>query len=236
MHQATLGILKKFSLLVVEDDEIARMMIKQALKPYCESFYEANDGLVGIELFKKHRIDIIVTDIHLPSFNGFEMIKEILKLKPEQLFIVMTSFDTDQNIIHSMNEGACHFLRKPINIKELQTALLMTTTRLTHSLKYLSSDIVVDFRKELILQNNKPIFLSQKQHKIFWLLCYNIGRLVTYEMFEEYIYDGESIKKSVLHVSILRIKQQLSSIIIESSVNMGYILKINKPIKKSGNF
>lgn len=225
MHQATLNLLGTFSVLVVEDDEIARMMIKQALKPYCESFYEAGDGLEGLELFKEHRIDLIVTDIHLPGLNGFEMMKEILGLKPSQLFIVMTSFDTDQNIIHSMQEGACSFLRKPIDIKELQTALLMSSSKVSHSLKVLSSEITVDYRKELILKNGEPIFLSQKHHKIFWLLCYNQGRLVTYEMFEDYVYAGESINKSVLHVSILRIKQQLGKILIENSVNMGYILK-----------
>lgn len=226
MHQATLNYLKTFSVLVVEDDEIARMMIKQALKPYCESFYEASDGLEGLERFKEHRIDLIVTDIHLPSLNGFEMMKEILNLKPEQLFIVMTSYDTDQNIVHSMHEGACSFLRKPIDIKDLQTALLMTSSRIQTHLKVLSSEITVDYGKELILKQNQPIFLSQKQHKIFWLLCYNVGRLVTYEMFEDYVYAGESINKSVLHVSILRIKQQLGNIMIENSVNMGYILRV----------
>lgn len=225
MHQTTLNLLNTFSILVIEDDEIARMMIKQALKPYCESFYEACDGLEGLELFKEHRIDLIVTDIHLPGLNGFEMMKEILTLKPSQLFIVMTSFDTDQNIIHSMHEGACSFLRKPLDIKELQTALLISSSKVTHSLKELSSEINVDYRKELILKNGEPIFLSQKHHKIFWLLCYNQGRLVTYEMFEDYVYAGESINKSVLHVSILRIKQQLGKILIENSVNMGYILK-----------
>jgi YesN/AraC family two-component response regulator len=131
MHQTTLNLLKNFSLLVVEDDEIALMMIKQALKPYVGSLYTAKDGFEGLELFKKYRVDMIVTDIHLPGINGFEMIKEIQILKPEQLFIVMTSFDTDQNIIHSMHEGACNFLRKPIDIKELQTALLMVSSRIS---------------------------------------------------------------------------------------------------------
>lgn len=228
MHQATLKLLKTFSVLVVEDDEIARMMIKQALKPYCESFYEAGDGMEGLEVFKKHRIDLIATDIHLPGINGFEMMKEILALKPEQLFIVMTSFDTDQNVIHSMQEGACSFLRKPIDIKELQTALLMTSSRIQNNLKVLSPEITVDYGKELILKKGEPVFLSQKHHKVFWLLCYNVERLVSYEMFEDYVYEGESINKSVLHVSILRIKQQLGDIMIENSVNMGYVLKVSQ--------
>ena len=78
MHTATLNLLKSLSVLVVEDDDIARLMIAQGVKPYCESFYEAKDGFEGFEIFKKQRIDIIVTDIHMPGLNGFEMMKEIL--------------------------------------------------------------------------------------------------------------------------------------------------------------
>lgn len=225
MHQTTLNLLKNFSLLVVEDDEIALMMIKQALKPYVGSLYTAKDGFEGLELFKKYRVDMIVTDIHLPGINGFEMIKEIQILKPEQLFIVMTSFDTDQNIIHSMHEGACNFLRKPIDIKELQTALLMVSSRISQKYTQLSESIMIDSSKELILKDGSPIFLSQNHHKIFWLLCYNVERLVTYDMVEDYVYFGESVSKSTLHVAIMRIKQQLPGVMIENIVNMGYSLK-----------
>ncbi|AHJ11340.1 two-component response regulator domain-containing protein [Sulfurospirillum multivorans DSM 12446] len=44
-------------------------------------------------------------------------------------------------------------------------------------------------------------------------------------MFEDYVYDGEAINKSVLHVAILRIKQQLGKINIENVTNSGYVLK-----------
>lgn len=225
MHSTTLNLLKSLSVLVVEDDEIARLMIAQGIKPHCESYYEAKDGLEGLDMFKEHRIDIIVTDIHMPGINGFEMMKEILTLKSFQLFIVMTSYDTDKNIISSINEGACSFLRKPIDIKELQTALLMTSGRIDQTLKTISPNIMIDPRKELIYKNKEPIFLTQKNHKIFWLLCYNLGQLVSYEMFEDYIYSGEAVNKSVLHVAILRIKQQLGKINIVNIVNIGYVLK-----------
>lgn len=226
MHTATLNLLKSLSVLVVEDDEIARLMIAQGIKPYCEAYYQAKDGLDGLEIFKKHRIDVIITDIHMPNLNGFEMMKEILTLKPLQPFIVMTSYDTDQNIIHSIHEGASSFLRKPINIKELQTALLMVSGHIEHdTLKQITPNITIDSRKEVIYKDGEPIFLTNNNHKIFWLLCYNLGRIVSYEMFEDYVYGGETVNKSVLHVSILRIKQQLGHIHIENITNLGYVLK-----------
>lgn len=227
MHLQTLNLLKKLSILLVEDDEIARMTIKQDIKPHCKNFYEANDGLNGLEVFKKNQIDVIVTDINMPGINGFDMIKEILRLKPEQLIIVMTSYDTDQNIIQSIHEGACSFLRKPLDIEDLQTALLMTLGRLKYTTKIISPSVQIDYQKETIYFNNEPVFLSHNCNKIFWLLCYNTNHLVSYDMFEDYIYNQEAINKSKLHNAIMKIKKLLNPIDIENIPNEGYILKVH---------
>ena len=53
MHLQTLRLLNSLSVLIVEDDDIARATIKQDIKPYCKAFYEASNGLEGLELFKK---------------------------------------------------------------------------------------------------------------------------------------------------------------------------------------
>jgi len=226
MHLQTLNLLNNISVLIVEDDEIARTTIKQDIKPYCKSFYEAADGLAGLESFKEHHVDVIITDIHMPGINGFDMIEEIIKLKPEQLFIVMTSYDTDQNLIQSMKDGACSFLRKPLDIEDLQTSLVMSLGRIKYTTKSLSEDVKIDYQKNSIYLRNEPVFLSHKGNKIFWLLCYNTEHLVSYDMIEDYVYDGEAVTKSTLHNAILRIKKQLSSVNIENIPNEGYILKI----------
>lgn len=228
MQLKTLNLLSPFSILVVEDDEIARATIKQDIKPYCKCFYEASDGLKGLEIFKEHQIDIIVTDIHMPQINGFDMIEKILALKPKQLFIIMTSYDTDENLIQSMKDGACSFLRKPLNIEELQTALVISLGKLKCTTRNLNENLHVDCQKEIIYLRKKPMFLSYKCNKIFWLLYHNINRLVSYEMLEDYVYDNEAVNKSTIHNAILRIKKQLENINIENIANEGYILKTNK--------
>jgi DNA-binding response OmpR family regulator len=226
MHKTTLKLLNNFSALVVEDDELARNMLKQGLKEYFGDFYEAKDGLEGFEVFKKERVDIIITDIQLPHLSGFEMIQEIQKLKPKQLFVVITSYGTDQNILKSIQNGAVSFLHKPIiDIQDLQTILLFALApKAEQPHMNIGGGITVDFNREVIYKNGEPLFLSQLNNKIFWLLCYNLNMLVTYEMIEDYVYDGESVNKSAIQMSILRIKKQLG-VNIENIINSGYILK-----------
>ncbi|MDR1460283.1 MAG: response regulator [Campylobacteraceae bacterium] len=226
MYKSTLGLLSNFSALIVDDDKLTRDMLRQGLKEYFGDFYEAKDGLEGFETFKKNRVDIIITDIHLPNISGFEMIQEILKLKPSQPFVVITSYNTDQNILKSIQNGAVSFLRKPImDIQDLQTTLLLALAPKTDQKHTnISSEVTIDLSREIIYKNNQPLFLSQINNKIFWLLCYNLNMLVTYEMIEDYVYDNQSVNKSAIHTSILRIKKLLG-INIENVVNAGYILK-----------
>ncbi|MDR2342063.1 MAG: response regulator transcription factor [Campylobacteraceae bacterium] len=226
MRKSTLDILNDFSVLTVEDDNVARAIIKQGLKEYFAAYYEAKNGLEGLEVFKKHKVDIIVVDIHMPLLNGFDMINEILVLKPKQPFIVITSYDTDKNILHSVNSGAFSFLRKPIDIEDLQIALMLALSKKMKQ-KYVKiyNNILLDFSKEIIYKNDKPLFLTHVSNKVFWLLCYNLNNLVSYEMIEDYVYGGQSINKNVIHTVILRIKKYLGDINIENIANAGYILK-----------
>jgi DNA-binding response OmpR family regulator len=201
-------------------------MLKQSIKEHCAAYYEAKDGLDGIEAFKKRKIDLIILDIHLPRLNGFEMIKEVLALKPNQPFVVITAYDNNQNILDSIKTGALSFIRKPIDITDLQTAILLALSKkMKQKHMKISDEVTLDFAKEVIYNNNEPLFLTQISNKIFWLLCYNIGRLVSYEMIEDYAYEGESTNKNTIHAVILRIKKQLKDIDIENIPNVGYILK-----------
>lgn len=217
-------VLKEYNIMVVDDDELTRMAVSSGLKRYCESFYVAIDGLDGLEKFKKNRIDLIITDIHMPNFNGLDMMNEILKLKPEQNFIVVTSFDTDQNLFESMKKGAISFIKKPIMMDNLQNAVVMALFKTQEKIINLNNEIVVNISKEKIYKNAKEIYLSKLENSIFWLLCFNIDNLVTYEMIEDYAYDGNSVKIGTIHTVIMRIKKQLNDINLSNVSGSGYVL------------
>lgn len=226
MRDSTLKLLESFNILIVEDDDIARLMIKQNLSKYCKNFFEASDGLQGFEIFKKEKIDLILTDIQMPYLDGFDMMSKVLAIKPNQAFIIMTSYDNDKNILNSAKAGALNFIRKPFEIQDLQTSLLLALSKINQQNVILEKIIKLDVVNESIFVNDKPVFLSYINHKIFWLLYYNINRLVTYEMIEDYVYDNQSTSKNTIHSAILRLKKQINILNIENIANIGYFLKI----------
>lgn len=220
-------VLKDRSIMIVDDDELTRMALNSGFKRYCKHFYVAVDGMDGLDKFKKNNIDLIITDIHMPNLNGLDMMNEILKLKPDQSFIVVTSFDTDENLFESMKKGAISFIKKPIMMENLQNAVVMALFKIEEKIIKLSDEITVNISKEKIYKNGEEIYLSKLENAIFWLLCFNIENLVSYEMMEDFAYDGNSVKIGTIHTVIMRIKKQLNDINLINISGSGYILRKN---------
>lgn len=225
MDLKTLNMLNAITVLVVEDDEMVRVSIVQSLEPYCKKVYVAKDGLEGLELFKKSFVDVVITDINMPELNGFEMIREILKIKPTQEFIVMTSYDSDENLLASIEEGACSYLRKPLKIEELQTNLLILAKKNFIKCVKLSDEIEVDKIKNMVFKYGKELLFSPTQNRIFWLLFNNLNRVVPYDVIVDYVYDNEDISKSTIRMAILRLSEVIGKDRIENVSGIGYRLK-----------
>ena len=221
--QEALEILKKVSILVAEDDEMARELIITWLKPYCGQVVGAKDGQDGLEKFKKQGFDIVMSDIHMPVLNGFEMMNEIKKLKPHQKFIVFTSYDSDENLIKSYEQGATLFLKKPIDIKDLRSMLISLSFERDEKLVRLSDEVSINLKREKIYKNGSELYLSFLQNKIFWLFAYNLNKLVTYEMIEEFVYDSTEASKAAIQNVVLRLKRELG-VKFKNISESGYIL------------
>ena len=221
--QEALEILKKVSILVAEDDEMARELIITGLKPYCGQVVGAQDGQDGLEKFKKQGFDIVMSDIHMPVLNGFEMMNEIKKLKPHQKFIVFTSYDSDENLIKSYEQGATLFLKKPIDIKDLRSMLISLSFERDEKLVRLSDEVSINLKREKIYKNGSELYLSFLQNKIFWLFAYNLNKLVTYEMIEEFVYESTEVSKAAIQNVVLRLKRELG-VKFKNISESGYIL------------
>jgi len=104
----------KISVLYAEDDSITRFMAIRYLKSVFENIYEAEDGKEGLALYKKHRPDVVVTDLTMPHMNGHDMIKEIQRICPGQKIIVTTGHRDE--VLPSENIS---LVEKPVSLQEL---------------------------------------------------------------------------------------------------------------------
>lgn len=112
---------KDVTLLYVEDDLMTIEEISYFLQKYVKKLIIAKDGKEGLELFKKHKPDIVITDIQMPKMNGLEMSEEILKTDPSVPIVLTTAYSDSQYLIRAIELGIDKYIVKPINMLELLT-------------------------------------------------------------------------------------------------------------------
>lgn len=113
------------SLLFVEDDPLVRGVIWLVLthKFTGMDIHTAENGEVGLELFKKHNPHIVLTDINMPVMDGIRMATEIRALKPDAAIIVLTACRDEGCLLDAIKAGVNHFVLKPISNKLLVAAI-----------------------------------------------------------------------------------------------------------------
>ncbi|WP_428023468.1 EAL domain-containing response regulator [Arcobacter sp.] len=135
-----ISILKNITILYAEDEKSLRDITLNILKGFTNKQFVAENGLEGLELFKKHEeeIDLIITDVNMPQMNGLDMIKEIKKINPNIPIIVATAFSNTEYLLEAIDIGVDKYILKPIDMKKLLQ--VMSQSLLYHELKDLYID------------------------------------------------------------------------------------------------
>jgi CheY-like chemotaxis protein len=110
--------------LVVEDDETIRNMIRLYLVRFPITIYEARDGLEGLALSARILPDLILTDITMPRMDGLELIKALQaveKMKNIPIIVITGTPLPDASTL--MKEGAAAILQKPVTHAEIRQAI-----------------------------------------------------------------------------------------------------------------
>jgi two-component system response regulator AtoC len=110
---------KDVRILIVDDEDYMREVVRQALE--CADFEvdEAADGKAALAMLRQYPYNVIVTDIRLPGITGDKILEEALSLFPETIIILMTGFGNIQSAVEAMRKGAYDYLPKPFQLDEL---------------------------------------------------------------------------------------------------------------------
>jgi DNA-binding NarL/FixJ family response regulator len=111
--------------LVVEDHHVVRQGLVSLLNVVegMEVVGEAADGVEAIAQYRKHQPDITLIDLRLPRMSGVDAIQRIRMESPQSRFIVLTTYDGDEDIYRALKAGAKAYLLKGMTTDELITAI-----------------------------------------------------------------------------------------------------------------
>jgi DNA-binding NarL/FixJ family response regulator len=111
--------------LIVEDHHVVRQGLVSLLNVVegMEVVGEAADGVEAIAQYRKHQPDITLIDLRLPRMSGVDAIQRIRMESPQSRFIVLTTYDGDEDIYRALKAGAKAYLLKGMTTDELITAI-----------------------------------------------------------------------------------------------------------------
>ena len=106
------------SVLVAEDNEGFRKVLREALvRDGCE-VEEARDGREALEMLGKRHFDLLVSDVKMPGVDGMELLRGVRQADPETMVLLMTAYGTVEMAVEAMKAGALDFLSKPFSVDE----------------------------------------------------------------------------------------------------------------------
>ena len=98
--------------LVVDDERSMRELLSIVLRRDGYDVLIAEDGAAGLELLKRERVDILITDIRMPQMNGVDLLREAKRIAPDIVSIVMTAFATTETAVEALRLGAADYVTK----------------------------------------------------------------------------------------------------------------------------
>ncbi len=161
------------TLLYVEDNEGLREQAVKLFKKFFNEVIVADNGQTGLESFKTHPVELVITDIKMPEMNGLEMAREIHAVAPHTKIIITSAYDDTAYLMEAINTGVFRYLKKPLSMAELTSTLLDGLQHIRREkeeqlFSYYTKTIFENQKNLLILYRNRaPVMVNQAGLEFF---------------------------------------------------------------------
>jgi DNA-binding NtrC family response regulator len=142
-------------ILLVEDKDSLRAMLRHALEAQGHAVIEARDQPEAVQALTSGRPGVVLSDLRLPDGDGFGVLRAAKETDPEMPVIVMTAFGSIQDAVAAMKEGALDFLAKPVDPDHL---LLMVERALAQ--RRLATENIL-LKEELAARRGAPQIVGE---------------------------------------------------------------------------
>lgn len=213
-------------ILVVEDEENIRKVIKKILEINEFEVLEARDGAEAMDIFYSEKIDLIVLDWMLPKISGIEVLK-MIREESSLPILMLTAKSQEDDEVEGLEVGANDYLKKPFSLKILITRVKKLLNLIGGRKRYGVLDI--DLNNHKVYIKGKDTNISPKEFELLNYLILNSGIALNREKILadvwDFAYDGD-YRTVDTHIKTLR--KKIGAEHITTVRGIGYKFEVDK--------
>lgn len=221
-------ILKKLTILYIEDEDNIRENVKKVLLLLCEKVYAVDCAEDAKEIMKANRIDIIISDINLPETNGLDFVKELRDIDKTIPIILLSAYTDKEYLLKAAKLKLVDYLTKPIDFKILKEALLKSVEDVIDNSRYIisfSNDINYNVLHKKLFNNTskEEIPLTSKELDMLDYMIKYHNRVVSHEELKLSIWqDSFEATDSALKNLLNKLRKKIGKESITNISGVGY--------------
>ncbi|MBO5273192.1 MAG: response regulator transcription factor [Clostridia bacterium] len=201
-----------YNILVVDDEEKIRLLIRKYAEFEGHAVTEAADGMEAVQLTRKKTFDCIIMDIMMPELDGFSACREIRKNSNVPI-IMLSARGEEYDKISGFELGIDDYVVKPFSPKELMLRIAAVMKRVSPENQMQKNEIVkieglcADFTARTVTIDGKKIDMSPKEYDLFFYMLRNRNIALTREKLitEVWGYDFYGDDRTLdTHIKLLR--------------------------------
>jgi len=212
------------NVLIVDDEELIRNVIKEYLLLEGYNVYEAENGIDSIDKCKNNKIDLVIMDIMMPKMDGYTACKEIKKFV-DIPFIMLSARSEEYDKLIGFEIGIDDYVTKPFSPKELVARVKAVLKRNKQTNNYKIAGIEIDDLAHIVYVDKEKIELTPKEYDLLKYLIENKNIALSRENLLSSIwgYDFYGDDRTVdTHIKTLRARLGKYRDLIKTVRGMGY--------------
>ncbi len=198
--------------LVVDDDELVRGVVREVLERAGHDVREAPDGRAGLRDLYAATPDLVILDVEMPELDGWSTLERIRELSDVPV-LMLTARETELERVRGLNGGADDYVVKPFGRQELaarvQALLRRSGPRDSELATYADPRLSIDFTHHEVLYEERPVTLTPLEFKLLATFVRHPNQVLSREQLLELVWGdsfGVSPEQVKLYVGYLRRK------------------------------
>jgi DNA-binding response OmpR family regulator len=217
--------LKNYKVLFLEDNQIFAEHTVYFLELYLKEVIHCVSMKDALDVFKKEKVDIIISDLKVKDGLALSFIEEIRNINKDIPIVVLSAHKDEEFLLKAIPLRLTSYEVKPINFTDFKNVLNKCAQSISgNMLVFIKDDIFYDYNKKSIYKSEEEILLSKKESQFVELLIKNKNSVTNKDDINNFIWENEFMSESALKNFLLRVRKKVGKDFFYTIQNIGYRL------------